>query len=199
MIGFEPICDDNHKNNVIGQIYKDTLQYDLLVKTIGNGLSLRQTMNVIEDFQNVTGMGTKIGLLAGKITLQVRNYCAESFQIIAEAMRYCWAFAIALDGGNRASAPYLDFLLRFVLGYELFKIHLIAAPMNKSHTVNNMFALTKQIIDVLYPVGQNSTIYGELLSEQNKVNQLALNSIGMFSGQSKALAFTLSNQNIFLS
>jgi hypothetical protein len=46
-------------------------------------------MNVIEDFQNVTGMGTKIGLLAGKITLQVRNCCAESFQIIAEAMRYC--------------------------------------------------------------------------------------------------------------
>jgi hypothetical protein len=83
--------------------------------------------------------------------MQVRIYCTESFQIIADALRFCWAFSIALDGGNKASVSYLDFQLRLVLGYELFNIHLIAAPMYVSHTGDNMFALCSKILDVLCP------------------------------------------------
>ena len=66
-------------------------------------------------------------------------------------MQYCWTFAIALDGGSIGSVLYLDFRLRFVLGYEMFNVHLITAPMYESHTGNNMFALTSKILDVLSP------------------------------------------------
>lgn len=99
----------------------------------------------------MTGLG-KIGNISRrKVTMQVRIYCAESFQIIADALRFYWAFSIALDGGNKASVSYLDFRLRLVLGYELFNIHLIAAPMYASHTGDNMFALCSKILDVLCP------------------------------------------------
>ena len=54
-----------------------------------------------------------------------------------------------LRWGNKASVPYLDFRLRFVLGFELFNMHLIACPMYESHTGDNMFALTGKILDVL--------------------------------------------------
>ena len=64
-------------------------------------------------------------------------------------MRSCWDFSIALDGGNKSSISYLDFRLRLVLGYELFNIHLIAAPMYESYTGDNMFALCSKILDVL--------------------------------------------------
>lgn len=64
-------------------------------------------------------------------------------------MRSCWAFSIALDGGNKSSTSYLDFRLRLVLGYELFNIHLIAAPMYESYTGDNMFLLCSKILDVL--------------------------------------------------
>jgi hypothetical protein len=54
-------------------------------------------------------------------------------------MRCCWAFAIALDGGNKSSVPYLDYRLRFVLGHKLFNVHMIACPMYELHTGENMF------------------------------------------------------------
>ena len=152
MIGFEPINNENNEIDCYQAIIQNGFQYDLVISTIANGLSFCQTMNVIEGFRDMTGMGNKIGYInRRKVTIQVRVFCAQSFQIIANAMQYCWAFEIALDGGNKGSVPYLDFRLRFVLGYEMFNVHLIAAPMYESHTGNNMFALTSKILDVLSP------------------------------------------------
>jgi hypothetical protein len=75
----------------------------------------------------------------------VRIYYAESLQTISEAMRHCWAFAIALDGGNKYSVPYLDYRLRFVLGHKLFNLHMIACPMYESQIGENMFNLSSKI------------------------------------------------------
>ena len=150
-IGFELVSDDDDQVEYYRATIPNTLQYDLLIKTIGNGLSFSQTMNVLQGFKEMTGMG-KIGYVSRrKITLQVRIYCAESFQTIAEAMRCCWTFSIALDGGNKSSVSYLDFRIRFALGFELFNLHLIAVPMYESHSGDNMFSLTEQILNVLCP------------------------------------------------
>jgi hypothetical protein len=64
-------------------------------------------------------------------------------------MKFCWAFAIALDGGNKTSVPNLDIPLCFVLGHELFNAHLIACPMYESHTGDNIFDLMSKILDIL--------------------------------------------------
>ena len=93
-----------------------------------------------------------------KVTMLVQIFCAESLQRIAEAMKFCWAFAIAIDGGNKASVPYLDIRISFVLGHELFNVHLIACPMYESHTGDNMFDLTTKILDVLCPNWKDKVI-----------------------------------------
>lgn len=151
VIGFEAIHDENDEIECYRATISNSFQYQAIIRTVGNGLSFRQTACVLEDIRDMTGLG-KIGNISRrKVTMQVRIYCAESFQIIADALRFYWAFSIALDGGNKASVSYLDFRLRLVLGYELFNIHLIAAPMYASHTGDNMFALCSKILDVLCP------------------------------------------------
>jgi hypothetical protein len=57
----------------------------------------------------MTGMTSKMGNInRWKVTMQVPIFCAGSLQRIAEAIKFCWAFAIALDGGNKTSVPNLD-------------------------------------------------------------------------------------------
>ena len=108
----------------------NSFQYDAVIKTIAKGLSLCQTTDVYEEYQDMTGMTSEMGNInRWKVTMLVWIFCAESLQRIAEAMNFCWAFAIALDGGNKASVPYLDIWIHFVLGHELFNVHLIACPM----------------------------------------------------------------------
>ena len=61
-------------------------------------------MDVYEEYQDMRGMTSKMGNISRwKVTMLVQIFCAEALQSIAEAMRYCWTFAIALDGGNKAS------------------------------------------------------------------------------------------------
>ena len=137
----------------------NSFQYDAVIKTIAKGLSLCQTTDVYEEYQDMTGMTSEMGNInRWKVTMLVWIFCAESLQRIAEAMNFCWAFAIALDEGNKASVPYLDIWIHFVLGHELFNVHLIACPMYESHTGDNMFDLTIKILDVLCPNWKDEVI-----------------------------------------
>ena len=113
----------------------NSFQYDAVSKTIAKGLSFCQTTDVYEEYQDMTGMTSEMGNInRWKVTMLVWIFCAESLQRIAEAMNFCWAFAIALDEGNKASVPYLDIWIHFVLGHELLIVPLIACPMYESHT-----------------------------------------------------------------
>ena len=84
-------------------------------------------MDVYEEYQDKAGMTRKMGNInRQEVTMLVQIFCAEFLKKMAEAMKFCWACAIALDGGNKASVPYLDIRICFVLGHELFNVHLIA-------------------------------------------------------------------------
>ena len=77
LIGFEPIDNENNEIDCYQAIIQNGFQYDLVISTIANGLSFRQTMNVIEGFRDMTGMGNKIGYISRrKVTIQVRVFCA---------------------------------------------------------------------------------------------------------------------------
>jgi hypothetical protein len=161
ILGFEPINDDDDDDDDIIQNYRaivtSSFHYETILTAIGNGLSFRQTVNILENIQNLTGLTSKFGNISQqKVSTYVRIYCGESFQVIAEAIRNCWAFTISLEGGNKATAPYLDIRLRFVLQHELFNVHLIACPMYESHT--NMSQLTSKILHVLCPDWQEKVI-----------------------------------------
>jgi hypothetical protein len=107
-------------------------------------------VNILDDFRSFTGMTGKFSNISRRmVTKYVRIYCAESFQTISEAMRHCWAFAIALDSSNKSSVTYLDYGLRFVLSYRSFNVHMIACTMYESHTGENIFKLTSKSLSIL--------------------------------------------------
>ena len=54
IIGFEPILDENEEI----ECYRATISNSF--RTVGNGLSFRQTAGVLEDLREMTGLG-KIG------------------------------------------------------------------------------------------------------------------------------------------
>ena len=50
----------------------------------------------------MTGITSKMGNVNWqKVTMLVQIFCAESLQRTAKAIKFCWVFAIALDGGNK--------------------------------------------------------------------------------------------------
>jgi hypothetical protein len=69
---------------------------------------------------------SKLGKVNRKLVSDhVRLCCAKSLQVILHALQCSWAFSTALDGGTKASTPYLDFRVRFVLKSNLYNLHLI--------------------------------------------------------------------------
>lgn len=112
LIGYEAIHSDDDEIEYYRAIIPSTFQYEAVLKAVGSGLSFRQTVTVLEEMRDLTGLSNKFGNISRrKVSMYVRIYCGEAFQTIAEAMRFY--------GGNKASVPYLDFRLRFVLGFEL--------------------------------------------------------------------------------
>ena len=159
LIGFEPIHNEDDEIQYYWAIVPNSFQYDAVIKTIAKGLSFHQTMDVYEEYQDKAGMTRKMGNInRQEVTMLVQIFCAEFLKKMAEAMKFCWAFAIALDGGNKASVPYLDIWIHFVLGHELFNVHLIECPMYESHTGDTMFDLTTKILDVLCPNWKDKVI-----------------------------------------
>ena len=61
IIGFEPIHNDNVEIECYIVTISNTFQYQVIIKTVGNGLSFRQAACVIKDLRDMTGLGCKIG------------------------------------------------------------------------------------------------------------------------------------------
>jgi hypothetical protein len=82
-------------------------------------------------------------------------------------MPHCWAFAIALDGGNKSSSvPYLYYRLSFVLGHKFLNVHIIACQMHKSQTGENMFNLSSKILSTLCPNWTESSLASQPMERQ---------------------------------
>ena len=97
MIGFEPIHHASDATEYYRAINPNNFQYDVVMKTIANGLSLRQAMGAIEDVQDKEWLVNWAYINIPKITIQVHICCVELFQKISDDLRHCWAFTIALD------------------------------------------------------------------------------------------------------
>lgn len=157
-MGFDSIDDDTERFSHYQATIPNYLQFLCVVKFVGAGLSFRQVSQVMGDMKESLGLHQFGNVSRPKVTRLVRICCANSFQIISEALKHVWAFSIALDGGNKFSVPYLDFRLRFVLQHTLFNVHLCACPMYESHTGDNMTTLTCRLLDVLCADWKNKLI-----------------------------------------
>ena len=160
-LGLKPrVRDDGETSPTFFSCYiPNYLEYELILQNVEAGLSFTQVSQVAGVYRSKFQLQGKFGNVSRlKVSHAVRIFCAESFQIIAKGMNRCWAFSIALDGGNKQSTKYLDFRIRLGIRHEIFNLHLIAAPMPEQHTGNNMFQLASKLLDNLCPSWRSKII-----------------------------------------
>ena len=129
--------------------WPNRLQFKMIVKYISVGISFQQCTKLLVISKEISGLGTIGNIHIGKVIQVVQYTCAFNMEVIYNILNHVWAFSIAIDNGTKASVPYLDVRLRFVLKGKLYNIHLIALPMYKSHTGENSFLLISKFLDDL--------------------------------------------------
>ena len=61
LIGFEPMTTDDDEVDYYWAIISSSFQYKAVLKSVGNELSFRQTVNILDDFRTLTEMSGKFG------------------------------------------------------------------------------------------------------------------------------------------
>jgi hypothetical protein len=75
----------------------NTKQLQSVAQYLAAGLSFRQVSQVIMETKEVLGIGSIGSCSEGIVSRYARFICATNLQCIAELLRQCWAFSVALD------------------------------------------------------------------------------------------------------
>ena len=110
------------------------LQFSMIIKYIGAGLSFQQYCNVLLDTKQVTGLAQIGKINMTKVILYTRYMCTMAFQMMKDILNSLWGFSIAFDVGNKSNTSYLDVQIRFCQGNNLHNLHVVALPMQQHHT-----------------------------------------------------------------
>ena len=90
-MGFDPINDDTESILHYQATIPNYLQFLSVVKFVGDGLSFRQVSQFMDDMKESLGLHQVGTFSRPKVTRLVRICCANSFQIISEALKHVWA------------------------------------------------------------------------------------------------------------
>ena len=91
-----------------GVSWSNKLLFKLIVSYISVGVSFRQCTQLLHETKETTGLDCIGNISVGKVIQVVRNTCGFNFEIIKNVLHDVWAFSIAMDGGTKATVPYLD-------------------------------------------------------------------------------------------
>ena len=95
------------------------LQFRLIVNSVAQALSFRQTFNVLNMIRSETGLAT-IGSITHSLVIDtVRTVVALCSQAIGDMLATNWAFAIAFDMGNNHNSSFLAVRVRAIYQGEL--------------------------------------------------------------------------------
>ena len=98
--------------NVISKWYLisvgNSLQFSMIIKYIGAGLSCRQCCNVLLDTKQVTGPAQIGRINMTKVISYTRYMCAMAFQMMKDILNSLCFFSIAFDVGDKSNISYLD-------------------------------------------------------------------------------------------
>src|SRR6266496_5212627 len=100
---------------------------------------------------------TRIGSLTDtKATGYARTVLAHSLHLITTILdpqknQSTWAFSLANDMSTHYSRSYLNNHIRIHINGKLHNFHLLAIPMYKTHTSENMFHLIMHVLDIVCP------------------------------------------------
>jgi hypothetical protein len=100
-LGFEPVYNDDGEAQMFKMLIPNMKQYVAVLNPVKRSLSFQQTAGNLQDMCDLTDLVDVFGTMSRqKVSVMVRVFCAETYQRIADAMKHCWTFAIAIEGGK---------------------------------------------------------------------------------------------------
>jgi hypothetical protein len=129
----------------------NTRQFQLVAQYLGAGLSSRQVSQVIMETKEVLGIGSIGSCSQGIVSRYDRFICAMNLQFIAELLRQCWAFSVAIDMVAHMATSYCDVRIRSCHKSTVHDFHLLFIPVHERHTGETIFNTFAQAMDAPFP------------------------------------------------
>jgi hypothetical protein len=100
--------------------------------------------------KGVLGIGSIGSCSEGIVSRYARFICAMNLQCIAELLRLCWAFSVALHMATHMATSYCDFRIRICHKSIVDDFHLLYIPVNERHTGETIFNTFAKAMDALF-------------------------------------------------
>ena len=128
---------------------KNKRQFHLVIDYVACGSSFRHASRVLEATVRRTDLASLGVCDERRVASIVRVACAANLQKISDVLAESWAFSIAVDASTNYNASYLDVRIRLCKGSQLHNLHLLAAPMEGSHTGEHVHELFSKTMDAI--------------------------------------------------
>jgi hypothetical protein len=123
----------------------------LVAQYLAAGLSFRHVSQVIMETKEVLGIGSIGSCSEGILSRYARFICAMNLQCIAELLRQCWAFSVALDTATHMETSYCDVRIRICHKSTVHDFHLLSILVHERHTGETIFNTIAKAMDALFP------------------------------------------------
>jgi len=118
--------------------------------------------------KEVLGIESIGSCFEGIVSRYARFICAMNLQCIAELLRQCWAFSVALNMATHMATSYYDVRIRICHKSTVHDFHLLSIPVHEQHTGKIIFNTFAKAMDALFP-DWRKTIIGASLDGEKKM------------------------------
>jgi hypothetical protein len=129
----------------------NTKQFQLVAQYLASGLLFRQVSQVNMETKEVLGIGSIGSCSEGIVSRYARFICEMNLQCVAELLRQCWAFSVALDMATHMVTSYYDVRIRICHKSTVHDFHLLSIPVHERHTGETIFNTFAKAMDALFP------------------------------------------------
>jgi hypothetical protein len=126
-------------------------EFQLVAQYLAAGLSFRQVSQVIMGTKEVLGIGSIGSSSEGILSRYARFICAMNLQCIAELLRQCWAFSVALDMATHMATSYCDVRIRICHKSAVHDFQILSIPVHERHTGETIFNAFGKATGALFP------------------------------------------------
>ncbi|KAH9576038.1 hypothetical protein CY35_01G142300 [Sphagnum magellanicum] len=138
------------------------------VPTLDSSEDATNAGDVIMETKEVLGIESIGSCSEGIVSHYVRFICAMNLQCIAELLRQCWAFSVALDMATHMATSYCDVRIRICHKSTVHDFHLLSIPEHERHTGEIIFNTFAKAMDALF-LDWRETIIGASSDGEKKM------------------------------
>jgi hypothetical protein len=91
------------------------------------------------------------GINNHNVSQYIRTMVATNLNKIADLLLHAsvWAFSVIENGSTHRNSSFFNMPIRICVSGVLSNLHMVAIPMFKQHTIENIFNLIAYFLDVL--------------------------------------------------